>query len=535
MKKIFINTSLLLLIVVTLGSCKKSLVELYNNPELTGVTTTSLPNLFTAMLNNDRVRPAYWNQRTYLMPHAAVYSQTASYSTGDNRIYVQNDNYTGNYWSDFYYPAGNGSGPMGVYRLMESTYNSLPAAEQANQQVFMQAAKIILYDQASRMIDAWGDIPFSAAGSLETASTIKDASFDDAKTLYTTLISGLNDAATFFGSATLSTNVSASFNRQDILLSGNLNKWRRYANSIRLRMLMRSSFVDEATARTVVTTMLNNSTTYPLVDGNNVGTYDPASVDILLQPLTTNINTPQSALTEISSYFAPDYMLNTVMLPANDPRIPVLFDKFGVTSGSRFTPNPTFRAMPVTFTGQEQNDNFTKFSIIDSTTFLNNAKMPGISMTAPEVNFLKAEAYERWGSSTSAQTAYNTAVAQSVSFYYYLNSIGQGKKETSPSATTITTFLAAPTVAYTGSSTDKLAKIWTQKWLNFGLLQSDQAWSEYRRTKYPQLTIVRQTFNGYETPPNRLLYPSVETGYNTNYGSVQGKDTRTTKIFWDVK
>ncbi|RYE34729.1 MAG: SusD/RagB family nutrient-binding outer membrane lipoprotein [Sphingobacteriaceae bacterium] len=533
MKKIFIKTSVLFLIIVSLGSCKKSLVELYNNPELTD--KTNLSTLLTAMLNNDRVRPAYWNQRTYLMPHAAVYAQTASFDNSNTQLYKQTDNYVGNYWSDFYYPAGNGSGPMAIYRLMENTYNSLSAAEQTNQQVFMQAAKIVLYDQASRMVDAWGDIPFSEAGNLEKNSTIKDPKFDDAKTLYTTFISGLNDAATFFGAASLPSNISASFSRQDILLGGDLNRWRRYANSIRLRLLMRTSYVDEATARTAVTTMLNNSSAYPLIDGNNVGTYNPASVDVLLQALATNFNTPQSALTEIGSYYAPDYMLNTVMLPANDPRIPVLFDKFGVTAGSTFTPNPTFKAMPVTFTGEEQNANFNKNAIIDSTTFLNNAKLPGISITAPEVNFLKAEAFERWGSSASAQASYNTAVAQSVSFYYYLNSLGAGKKENSPSVATVSTFLAAPTVTYTGSTDQKLAKIWTQKWVNFGLLQSDQAWSEYRRTKYPALTIVPKTLNDYTMPPTRFRYPPVETGYNTNYSSVAAKDTRTTKIFWDVK
>jgi hypothetical protein len=94
--------------------------------------------------------------------------------------------------------------------------------------------------------------------------------------------------------------------------------------------------------------------------------------------------------------------------------------------------------------------------------------------------------------------------------------------------------LAAPTVAYTGTSDAKLAKIWIQKWLNFGLLQSDQAWSEYRRTKYPQLTFVQQNSN-FPLPPTRFIYPSVETGFNTNYGAVKAKDTRTTKIFWDVK
>jgi hypothetical protein len=66
------------------------------------------------------------------------------------------------------------------------------------------------------------------------------------------------------------------------------------------------------------------------------------------------------------------------------------------------------------------------------------------------------------------------------------------------------------------------------------LLQSDEAWSEYRRTKYPKLTIVPQTLNPYQLPPTRLTYPSVETGFNTNYNTVKAKDTRTTKIFWDV-
>ncbi|RYE19696.1 MAG: SusD/RagB family nutrient-binding outer membrane lipoprotein, partial [Sphingobacteriaceae bacterium] len=483
MKNTIKKISTLLLAILLFSSCKKSLVELYNNPELTD--KAGLPTLFTGILNSDRIRPAYWNQRTFLMPHAAVYSQTASFFN-DPSVYQQNDNYTGNYWSDFYYPAGNGSGPIALYRSMEKAFNALPVGDQKDQQVFMQAAKVVLYDQASKMIDAWGDIPFSEAGNLEVNGTIKDAKFDDAKTLYSNFISELNDAATFFGGVTLSTTVAPSFNRQDILLSGDLKKWRRYANSVRLRLLMRTSYVDEATARTAVTAMLNSRTDFPLIDGDNVGSYSPAATDVLLQPITTYTNTPQSALTEIGSYFAPDYMLNTVMLPVNDPRIPVMFDKFGKTvrinNQNVFVPNPTYRAMPYDYTSDKQSTDFPNFAIIDSVTFLSNSKIPGLLITAPEVNFLKAEAYERWGSSVNAQTAYNTAVAQSISFYYYLNSIGQGKKETAPSAASVNDFLTTSNIVYTGTSNQKLAKIWTQKWLNFGLLQSDQAWSEYRRT-----------------------------------------------------
>ncbi len=531
MKKIIIHISCLLLLAGAFSSCKKKLEDKYNNPELS--TSPSIPGFFTSMLNNDRVRPAYWNQRTFFFPQVSVYAQTTSFVNGST-AYQPIDAYIGNFWSDFYYPAGNGSGVMGLYRSMQKTDSALSAADKAAQEVYMQAAKVVLYDQASRMVDLWGDIPFSEAGSLESKSTIQNPNFDDAKTLYSSFISGLNDAATYFSSAQLAGNTQAAFSKADIMLKGSLSKWQRYANSIRLRLLMRMSFFDETTAKTAVLAMLGNSTAYPLIDGSGVGTYDPSATDVLLQPLTTNTNSMYSALTEIDSYFAPDYMLNTVMLPSNDPRIPVMFDKFGKTVSGVFVQNPTYQAMPITFTAQQQSDNYASYSIVDSTTFLNNIKVPGIAITAPEVNFLKAEAYERWGSSTDAQTAYNLAVTQSVYFYLYINHVGGGT-DVAPSSATMTTFLSAPTVAYTGTTAQKQVLIWTQKWLNYGLLQSDQAWSEYRRTKYPQLTFVPQTLNGYQLPPNRLMYPSVETVYNTNYSKVAGKDLLTNKIFWDVK
>ncbi|WP_234997863.1 SusD/RagB family nutrient-binding outer membrane lipoprotein [Mucilaginibacter sp. OK098] len=529
MKKIFINISLLLSLVITFSSCKKKLADEFNNPELS--TKPSIPNFFTAMLNNDRVRPAYWNLRTYLLLQPGVYSQTAAFDNASG-VYQQNDGYTGNYWTDFYYASGNGSGVMALYRSIEKTYNGLSAADQATQKVFLEAAKVVLYDQTSKMVDAWGDIPFSQAGNLETNSAIKDAAFDDAKSIYTTCISGLDEAATFFGASTTAS--TAGFKKQDILLQGSLDMWRRYANSIRLRMLMRMSFLDEATAKTAVNAMLSNTAAYPLIDGGSVANYSPASSDVLLQPLTTNQNTLLNAFTEGSSFYAPDYMLNTAMLPANDPRIPVVFDKFGKTVNGVFVPNATYKAMPITFTSDQQSNNYTSYSTIDSATFLNNLKLPGVVITASEVNFLKAEALERWGSSSAAETAYNTAVSQSVAFYYYLNNLGGGKVA-APDAPTLAAFLNNTNVAYAGTTDQKLAKIWLQKWVHFGVLQSDEAWSEYRRTKFPQLTFVTQTQNGYQLPPTRLVYPSIETAYNSHYSAVQAKDTRTTKIFWDVK
>jgi hypothetical protein len=280
--------------------------------------------------------------------------------------------------------------------------------------------------------------------------------------------------------------------------------------------------------------MLSNPASYPLIDGGNVGIYSPANTDVLLQALTTNTSsTLYSALTEIDSYWAPDYKVNKLMVPAADPRLPVMYDKYGATVNGKSIPNKTYRAMPISYTNAQQDTAFVNYSIVDSTTFLNNIKMPGIVITATEVNLLKAEAYERWGLG-DPQAAYNTALTQSIYFYYYLNGLGGGTVAF-PSAAAIAAFLANPTISYTGTQTQKLALIYNQKWLHYSFLQSDEAWTEYRRTKYPQLTFPTETLNGYQTPPNRLLYPSVETAYNTNYSSVKANDTRTNKIFWDVK
>lgn len=514
---------------MVLGGCKKSLEEKYLNPEKS--TTGSLPGFLTAMLDNARVRPNYWNVRTVLLQHTAVYSQTAFFLNGGT-VYQQSDSYTGQYWNNFYYSTSNGSGPMSVYRSMEALYNNMSGTTKTSQEIYMQAAKVVLYDMGSQMVDLWGDIPFSLAGSLESSSSIVNAPFDGQVELYKTFLSGLDEAATFFSTAA----TNASFSKADILLSGSIANWWRYANSIRLRLLMRMSYYDEATAKAAVLEMLNNPAKYPLVDGSGVANYSPSVSDILLRPLTNYTANLNDGLTELPSHYAPDYMLNTVMLPVDDPRIPVMFDKYGKTTNGVFVPNATYKAMPVTFTSGEQENSFGLYAIVDSATFLQNPALPGIVITAPEVNFLKAEAYERWGSSSSAQTAYETAVKQSVTFYYYLNHLNTtGLATVSKPADSVIDAFVTNGVAYTGTTTEKLAKIWTQKWLNFGFLQSIQAWSEYRRTGYPQLTFPASTLSGYTTPPNRFVYTSDEKAYNEdNYLLVQAKDTRVFRIFWDM-
>jgi len=530
MKRFIIGLSLFIVAAISFSSCKKDLTEKYTNPEQS--TTPSVPGFFTAMLNNDRVAAKYWNVRTFLSIGPGVYAQTSYFANG-NAAYQQNDGYSQQYWDDFYAPGGNGSGSMAQYRSMELAYNASPEAEKATKAIFMQAGKVVLIEQAAKMVDLWGDIPYSEAGSLPSTNTITLPKFDGQKELYTSFIADLKAAATYFKTA----QTTAEFSKYDILLSGNVNKWERYANSLRLRLLMRISNAEESTARTEVLAMLNDPGNFPLVDGDNVAVYNPKASDILLSPLTNNTATLVDAFKE-GSWYATDYMLNKVMLPANDPRIPVIYDKGSKTVNGKLVQNATFRAMPYDFTTAQQEASFADYALVDSGTFLLNTALPGILMTASEVNFLKAEAQERWGSTLAAKTAYDLALKQSVAFYYYLNNLNASgvKKEVLPAANIIDNFVNSPTVAYDAAASNKLAKIYTQKWLHFGILQSIEAWSEYRRTNLPALQFVTTgKIAGFDVPPNRLIYPAREKSYNAaNYAAVQANDTRLAKIFWDV-
>lgn len=533
MKKLIINISFVLVAATSLVSCKKALEDKFYNPEK--ARDASVPGLFTAMLNNDRVAAKYWNVRTFLCQMPGVYAQT-SYFPNAISVYQQNDGYAQNYWDDFYATGGNGSGSMAQYRSMEVKFKTLSDAEKATQAIIMQAAKVVLIEQAAKMVDLWGDIPYSETGSLETSSTIVNPKFDEQKALYTSFISDLTTAAAYFKANP----TNKDFSKADILLKGDVNQWVRYANSLRLRLLMRISKVDEGTARTAVLDMLNNPSAFPLIDGGNNPSYNPGASDVLLQPLTNSTSDLRAAFME-GSWYATDYMLNTVMLPANDPRIPVIYDKYGrivkIDKKDVFVPNKTYKAMPVTMIASEQETKFADYSVLDSATFLFNQKLPGIVITASEVNFLKAEAFERWGSSASAQTAYGNALRQSVTFYYYLNNLNQGGgyvNVQAPDAAAIDTWVNTSSAAYTGTSANKLANIYTQKWVHLGVLQSTEAWSEYRRTGFPVLTFPADgKLSGFDTPPNRLIYPGKEKILNAaNYQAVQAKDTRKTKIFW---
>ena len=222
-------------------------------------------------------------------------------------------------------------------------------------------------------------------------------------------------------------------------------------------------------------------------------------------------------------------MMNTT----SDPRLPVLFDP-SLGSYAGVDPMATEAA---------QND-FISANLVaryDSVTFSRNDAFPGVIITAAEVSFLKAEAFQKGWAAGDPKAAYETGINQSIEFYYGLNQLGSQNlysfgraAETPVTPAQITAYLATPQVSWDGNS-NKMQLIGTQKWIHFNITQLTQNWSELRRLKYPVLQFLPDPSSAVPAPPVRFVYPSTEKLLNgSNYSAVASKDTYTTKIFWDV-
>jgi hypothetical protein len=525
MRKIFIGFTACIVLLMGLTSCQDQIDEQFANPETT--VQASIPKFFTFMIDNSRVRPDYWNVRTFLVMHPGLYTQSVSYLNG-NRRYQQQFNYLDDFWRDYYTPSAGGV--VAQLREIEKTYATLSDEEKAEADVFLNAAKVLYYDQTLQMVDLWGDIPFFKAGSINLTGQVELPEFDKAEDIYAAALIGLEEAAAYFASGAVPQLAQATFTKQDILMQGSVAGWRRYANSLRLRALMRISNVPGSTAQAEVMEMLNAPNDYPLVE--------TAAQNILLRPLTTFNDNMRNALTEVTSHIAPEYLLDEVLKPSNDPRIRVLFDKNRTRAGVW---NADYYAMPTDLASTQQETNITdgKYAVLDSLTFLNNRNFPGIVFTSQEVQFLKAEALERWGTTGAAQTSYELGVTQAIEFTFYLNSLGDTnpeRKEQALEQSEVDDYLAETAIEYTGTQQEKLRKIWTQKWITYGFMQSIQSWAEVRRNNWPVFDFVTDASNpDFALPGSRLLYPPNEKTYNSvNYGKVADEDNIATKIFWDV-
>jgi len=505
----------LLVVPAATTACHDAYDSLFLDPDRS--QTARIEYLFTQGLI-DADFPIHYGEWYWQVYHnVATWAQLSGTVNDVNMMRPLSDQWQ-NTWTDYYTKAAMDLKEIGVL------YAALPADEKASYEVYIHLGKIVNAFTTARTTDLWGDIPYSEAFTArQTVGRNLFPKFDTQASVYDAILKDLKDASDTLRSLGV---VHPALAKQDLLLRGNLTGWRRFANSLRLRLAMRLSEVAQPKAMAIVQEILGDPTTYPLVeaDSQDVAWYmDPSW--IYDHNSLGNRGRATSELPQQS--WAPKLMLY-MMVADTDPRLAVVFDTVADSIGPRYV------GLPSSPNAQVPPIDRKHYSRLDSLMFSHNDNFPGYVMTAAEVEFLKAEAYQRGWVAGAAKAAYDSALDLSVTMYYKTynrNSAVPVDRQLNPTAAVLAAFRARPSVAYDGT----LQRIATQKWLHFGIVQPYEAWAELRRTDYPVLPPDVIGARPLERPV-RIVYPSAEiTSNSQNYAAVRAQDTPTTRVWWDVK
>ena len=536
MKKIFLITALIIATGIT--SCKKSqLSDAYVNPATAHSTT--IEKQYAGFLSSDLdyVMYRYWNYFVVLQNTALHYTQAVGWQNAPGQ-YIPGAASITDRWNNFYTF-------LAQYKEFLNVYSKQSATDQKNKRIYLISATIHFYDQTQKVVDLHGDIPWSEAGLLSTngGNYAKSyAKYDDAASIYTKMLDDLKGFADELNTLNVPAAVSSVMKTQDIINNGDVTKWKKYCNSLRIKLLTRVSGVTSFQSRvsTEIAQITSNASTYPVVSSNDdnilVKVYD------LSTPISSDFY--QGIIGWGANDVASKKMID-IMNTNGDPRLRAMFQPGLHPDSTLINPKkPIYAGLDQSLNGSDQQVLIAsgKLSRYNFSTLSKNRFLPGILITAAEVNFLLAEYYLNAGNDAAAKTAYESGISQSVDFYYWLRTLSDDGSA-GPLAPTSTTeknaYITSNGINWLNAATtaDKLKLIAIQKWTNYSVLQPLESWAEYRRTKLPAFSFVNDPSTSVlPQPPTRWIYPTNEQTYNTaNYQAVKGKDTFTTKIFWDVK
>jgi hypothetical protein len=400
------------------------------------------------------------------------------------------------------------------YGVLRNVNNLLEIATERNLPNYQGIALVMRALIFSRMTDAYGDLPYSQALQGKESTPIYSPAYDKQEDIYKGLLNELDQANNLL-SATGGTI------RNDILFSGNVTRWKRLANSLRLRLLLRQS--NRVNPAEAIKAMLADATKFPLMTANA----DNAVLRYVESPNLYPLAGQRSGFfldRRLSKTFADQ--LNAI----KDPRLPV-FAQATTDSKDAFATGKG----PLVYAGVLNGDTDANLgSSIDKkvsplgSIFYSNIQVAvpaqGLIMTAAEVNFILAEAVQRGWITGDAKAYYEAGIRASVDYYRSVSSVN---------ITATNDYLNQAGVVY--NATKGLELIATQKWI--ALYFNDlQAWHEWKRTGIPVLKPSLVNNNG-NVIPVRFRYPTDQQVTNRNSYTAavarQGADDINTQVWWD--
>jgi len=378
-------------------------------------------------------------------------------------------------------------------RLVEAEKVEGTAAEnaKANKLYMIDLMEVYTYQQ---LVDIFGDVPYTEALNIENLSPV----YDDAQTIYKDLLvrakaaaDGLNDGAGGFGA-------------DDLLMGGDIAMWKKFANTLIVKLAITLSPVDAGMAKTYIEGAYANAFAYG--ESATFNYLSGANSNPLYQDLV------QSGRND----FVAANTLVDLMNGLDDPRRASYFDS-----------NLTDDNDNVIYVGGNygESSTFSQFSHIAPR--IQEDIYGYVMLDYTELAFYLAEAAER-GFSVGGDAA-----------TWYENALNSSMEYWSVAAADADAYLALADVAYATAPGDWKQKIGTQAYIAF-YVRGLEGWTSYRRMDAP-------AFNLPPTPaesadgmvPKRHTYAIAEQTLNgVNYSAAASKiggDRLSTKLFWDVE
>jgi len=418
---------------------------------------------------------------------AQYYTWGIGVSIGNQERFVSQPDDFDNYWQ----------------RSYANCLTDLKYLTKSNSAAYRGVAKVLQAYIYQALVDHFGDVPYTEAisGEIEDGALLTPA-FDNAQsTVYPALITTLDAAITDLELA------EDDIATDDFIFNGDINKWIKFANSLKLRILLRTSETDPQGS--AISSLISS------------GSFIESVGDMPFIPYSgqTGDQNPMYARAEWGVgmfYFASNATLN-LLESLNDPRAEAFYTK--ATSGTfagqlRGINQGTIDDEPFTAPASD-------YSMASAYSYSDDN--PVILMSPWEVWFLRAEAAARYGTGDDEVTALTNAIQANFDYIgvgdasAYISSLGYSA----------------------GDPLDaKLDIIGIQKWISLNGTQEDEGWVESRRFDRPASRLF--TDGIFQNPPLSVLpagdfpatwlYPASERSLNKN-APLQRK--LTDRIFWD--
>ncbi|WP_369048068.1 SusD/RagB family nutrient-binding outer membrane lipoprotein [Tenacibaculum sp. UWU-22] len=365
-----------------------------------------------------------------------------------------------------------------MYDALTDIRNIKKNALAENNWNFYLAATTLEVYASQILVDFFGTIPYSEANNPE----ILNPKFQSGEDVYDIMVADLKGAL----SKDLSTSEGSLIGSGDLLFSGDMDNWVKFANTLLLKLYMRQSKARPVVAQDGITTLINSGAKFLDVD---VAVTQFVDEDSKSNPL---YETDRRQL-NVGTNLRASRTLGSFLQNNNDTRLSDFYD------GTTF---------------QNQGD-YDDGSATASVVILSPTS-PVYLLSAAESYFLQAEADVRYFGGTNAKSFYDMGVTAA------FNQWGKSVDATG----FLTTVYAYPG----GTDEDNINAIITQKWIASFPGNGYESFIEQNRTGYPKISSVSQTDPTYVPGefaysvegktggkfPKRFEYPQTERQRNTN-------------------